>query len=184
MEFNEMENCMESGNKVLYQKLQSALYKYGSYKKEDLGERMILVEELKGGYWKPRYLIDNAAETACEFMDSDYCLLTVTADDIAWETIDDLPEKVKERAGVLNAYFPTIIRGYHDGVAEVKWQINPDGRYYMDSDGYGMTDDEEETLYGYIDRKGKPLGKFRRIMEFSELETMKQEAYAKLEDRP
>ena len=174
----------EIGNASLYQKLQSTLYKYGAYKKENLGEGMILVEELKGGYWKSRYLIDNESETACEFMDSDYCLLTVTADDIAWETIENFPAQLKERAKALNAYFPTIIRGYHDGVAEVKWQINPDGRYYMDSDGYGMTDDEEETLYGYIDRKGKPLGKFRRIMEFSELETMKQEAYAKLEDRP
>ena len=170
---------IKSGNKVLYQKLQSALYKYGSYKKEDLGERMILVEELKGGYWKPRYLIDNAAETACEFMDSDYCLLTVTADDIAWETIDDLPEKVKERAGVLNAYFPTIIRGYHDGVAEVKWQINPDGRYYMDSDGYGETDDKEVALYSYIDRKGKPLIKFRMVKDSSELKEMILEAINK-----
>ena len=111
----------EIDNTSLYQKLQSARYKFGDYKKENLGEGMIIVEELKGGYWKPRYLIDNEAETACEFMDSDYCLLTVTADDIAWETIETLPAQLKERARVLNAYFPTIIRGYHDGVAEVQW---------------------------------------------------------------
>ena len=163
----------------LYRKLQSALYKYGVYKKEELGEGMILVEELKESYWKPCYLIDNEAETACEFMDSDYCLLTVTADDIAWGTIDDLPEKVKERARALNAYFPTIIRGYHDGVAEVKWQINPDGRYYMDSDGYGETDDKEVALYSYIDRKGKPLIKFRMVKDSSELKEMKMEAINK-----
>lgn len=163
----------------LYRKLQSALYKYGVYKKEELGEGMILVEELKESYWKPRYLIDNEAETACEFMDSDYCLLTVTSDDIAWGTIDDLPEKVKERARVLNAYFPTIIRGYHDGVAEVKWQINPDGRYYMDSDGYGETDGKEVALYSYIDRKGKPLIKFRMVKDSSELKEMKMEAINK-----
>ena len=46
----------------------------------------------------------------------------------------------------------------------------------MDSDGYGMTDDEEETLYGFIDRKGKPLVKFRRVKDFSELDVMEQEA--------
>ena len=164
----------------LYRKLQSALYKYGAYKKEELGEGMILVEELKESYWKPRYLIDNAAETACEFMDSDYCLLTITANDIAWETIDDLPEKMKERARALNAYFPTIIRGYHDNVAEVKWQINPDGRYYMDSDGYGETDDKEVALFSYIDRKGKPLVKFRRVKDFSELDVMEQKAIENL----
>ena len=110
----------EIDNPSLYQKLLSALYKFGDYKKIKLGEGMILVEELKGGYWKPRYLIDNESETACEFMDSDYCLLAVTADDIAWETIENLPAQLKERARTLNAYFPTIISGYHDGVAEVK----------------------------------------------------------------
>ena len=169
----------EIDNASLYQKLQSALYKYGAYKKENLGEGMILVEELKGGYWKPRYLIDNEAETACEFMNSDYCLLTVTADDIAWETIETLPAQLKERARVLNAYFPTIIRGYHDGVAEVKWQINPDGRYYMDSDGYGETDDKEVALFSYLDRKGKPLVKFRMVKDSSELKEMKKEAINK-----
>ena len=76
----------EIDNTSLYRKLLSARYKFGDYKKENLGEGMNLVEELKGGYWKPRYLIDNEAETACEFMDSDYCLLTVTTDNIAWET--------------------------------------------------------------------------------------------------
>lgn len=39
-------------------------------------------------------------------------------------------------------------------------QINPDGRYFADEDGYGMTDDEEITLVGYIDRRGKAVGKF------------------------
>ena len=169
----------EIGNASLYQKLLSARYKFGDYNKIKLGEGMILVEELMGSYWKPRYLIDIETETACEFMDSDYCLLTVTADNIAWETIDELPEKVKERVRALNAYFPTIIRGYHDDVAEVKWQINPDGRYYMDSDGYGETDDKEVALYSYIDRKGKPLIKFRMVKDSSELKEMKMEAINK-----
>ena len=34
----------EIGNASLYQKLQSTLYKYGAYKKENLGEGMILVD--------------------------------------------------------------------------------------------------------------------------------------------
>lgn len=86
-----------------YHKLQSALFKYGTYKKEELGEGMILVSELKGSYWTPRYLTDNETGMAYEFMDSDYCLLTVTADDIIGETIDDIPEEQKERARALNA---------------------------------------------------------------------------------
>jgi len=42
----------------------------------------------------------------------------------------------------------------------VRWQINPDGRYYMDDDGFGMTDDEEITLLGKIDRTGKVVVPF------------------------
>lgn len=45
-------------------------------------------------------------------------------------------------------------------MAEVRWQLNPDGMYYRDEDGFGMTDDEEINLYGAIDRKGKVVKKF------------------------
>ena len=55
----------------LYRELLSTRYKYGAYKKENLGEGMILVDELKGGYWKPRDMIDNQAQTACVINDSD-----------------------------------------------------------------------------------------------------------------
>ena len=51
-------------------------------------------------------------------------------------------------------------RQYKNGVAEVEWQLNPDGMYYRDDDGFGMTDDEEINLYGAIDRKGKVVKKF------------------------
>lgn len=176
MEFNDMENCMESGNKALYQKLLSSDYKKRPYQKEDLGEGMSLVHELRGGYWKPRYLMDNETGMAYEFMDERSTLVTFTTDDIAWETIERLSTDIQDQARRLSGYYPTIISKYQNGVAEVRWQINPDGRYYMDSDGYGMTDDEEETLYGYIDRKGKPLVKFRRVKDFSELDVIEQKA--------
>ena len=31
----------------------------------------------------------------------------------------------------------------------------------MDDDGFGMTDDEEVEIYGYINKGGKVVGKFR-----------------------
>ena len=45
-------------------------------------------------------------------------------------------------------------------MAEVEWQLNPDGMYYRDEDGFGMTDDEEIKFYGAIDRNGKVVKKF------------------------
>ena len=176
MEFNNMENCTELGNKALYQKLLSSDYEERPYQKEDLGEGMSLVLELRDSYWKPRYLMDNETGMAYEFMDGRNTLVTFTTEDIAWETIERLSKDIQDQARRLNGYYPTIICKYQNGVAEVRWQINPDGRYYMDSDGYGMTDDEEETLYGFVDRKGKPLVKFRRVKNFSELDVMEQEA--------
>ena len=45
-------------------------------------------------------------------------------------------------------------------MAEVRWEINPDGRFYCDEDGFGMTNDKEINLYGVIDRKGKVVKNF------------------------
>lgn len=45
--------------------------------------------------------------------------------------------------------------------AAVEWTVRPDGSYYADSDGFGMTDDKEITLHGFINTKGRPIGKFR-----------------------
>lgn len=45
--------------------------------------------------------------------------------------------------------------------AAVEWTVCPDGSYYADSDGFGMTDDEEITLHGFINTKGRPIGQFR-----------------------
>lgn len=41
------------------------------------------------------------------------------------------------------------------------WQVQPDGYYWADEDGYGMTPDEEVTLYADIDETGHFTGPFR-----------------------
>lgn len=97
-------------------------------------------------------------------------------DGIDWESLDGLPQYAIDRAKEQNAIFPIFMHNYKDGVAEVSWQLNPEGRYYMDEDGYGMTDDEEITIYGFIDRRGRPLVKFRYIYDISELDEMEKEA--------
>lgn len=45
--------------------------------------------------------------------------------------------------------------------AAVEWTVCPDGSYNADSDGFGMTDDKEITLHGFINTKGRPIGQFR-----------------------
>lgn len=143
-----------------YKRLCAPQYKDYPYEQRNLGEGMTLVNQVIGEYWKPRYLMDNEAKCAYEFMSSSETLQCVTDDDIDWYSIKDLPQDALDRAQRHSFHFPGYISEYKDGVAEVRWQLNPDGMYYRDEDGFGMTDDEEINLYGTIDRKGKVVKRF------------------------
>ena len=80
----------------------------------------------------------------------------------------------------MSALFPTFVSCFQNGVAKVSWQLNPDGRYYRDDDGYGMTDDEETTVYGFIDTEMNVLVKFQYIGDDGErLKEMRHEAERK-----
>lgn len=60
----------------------------------------------------------------------------------------------------------------------------------MDEDGFGMTDDKEVEMYGYINEEGKMAGKFRlpcdkdnnvdyrKLAEKKDLSNRKQNDYA------
>ena len=126
----------------------------------DLGEDMELVIQVIGRYWKPRYLMDKEARCAYEFMSIDEVLQIVTDEDIDWDSLKGLPQDAFDRAKAHSFHFPGHVYQYKNGVAEVEWQLNPDGMYYRDEDGFGMTDDEEINLYGAIDRKGMVVRKF------------------------
>lgn len=166
--------------KAYYAQLTSPEYqKY--FRIEDVGEGMSLAEEVIMQYWKPRYLMDNNTKCAYEFLNVNEKFRTVTTDDIDWDSLKGLPEEAIQRAREFDAHYPTRVRKFENGVAQVSWQLNPDGMYFMDEDGYGMTDDDEVEIYGFIDRKGRVLVKFRHINEdWNQLKAMKQEAENKV----
>ena len=165
-----------STEEKLYEVLQSDTYKSDLYKNEDLGEGTAVLYQNIWGWYKPRFVLNHNNKTAFEFMDRNEYLVTVTNDDIDWASLKKLPEKAINRAECLSFQFPSFIRGFRNGVARVDWQLNPDGRYYMDDDGFGMTDDEEIEIYGFIDTQGHVLVKFKAIKDRKELETMRKEA--------
>lgn len=161
----------------LYNTLLDEKYSKYPYEKSDLKEGMVLVNEVMYQYWKPRYLVDNNTKQAYMFLDGRETLCTITKDDIDFESLRCISRGGGARAYCLDAQYPTQIRNYENGVAEVAWQVTPDGRYFMDEDGFGMTNDEEETLYGFIDHEGKAVGKFRFINDdWNKLRQMRQEA--------
>ena len=59
-------------------------------------------------------------------------------------------------------------------MAEVSWQLNPDGRYYMDEDGYGMKNEKEITIFGFIDRNAEMVVKFRNVKNYHEIDVMRR----------
>lgn len=147
----------------LYKKLINEVSNSSSWEINDLNEDMAIVNQVIMSYWKPRYLLDHRNQYAYEFMNSNEILCTVTQDDIDWDSMQGVSEDCKFRARALDFHYPSFIYKFINGVAEVRWQLKPDGRYFMDEDGYGMSDDEEVDIYGFIDRKGKVVIKFRYI---------------------
>jgi hypothetical protein len=145
---------------ALYQRLTTEGFPGHRIKFDDLGDDMQVLDDAIGDYWKHRFLLDHRAKRAYEFMNHFCILQTVTADDIEWDKMKKLPEDALDRAHRLSATYPTIIRGFRDNVGLVEWQLNPDGYYFMDEDGFGMTNDKEIPLYGCIDRAGRVLVKF------------------------
>lgn len=169
------------GARELYKKLNTEMYKSRPWQTEDKGEDMSVVSEVIMQYWKPRFLMDRRTECAYEFMDRSETLCTVTQEDIDWESLKTVPEESIARARILDFHYPSFIRKFENGVAEVSWQLNPDGRYFMDDDGYGMTNDYEVEIYGFIDRKGKVVVKFKNINEnWNMLKAMRKEAEARV----
>ena len=167
----------KSFDEKLYMVLSSMYFTRNGYRVSELGEGMSIIEQVIWGWWKQRYLIDNKRYRAYEIMDGNLDFVNFTTDDVDWDSIKQLPEKAKIRAQEMSAQFPTIIKGFRKGVAEVSWQLNPDGRYYMDEDGFGMTADEEITIYGFIDQNAKVVVKFRNLNEsYRELDKMRKEA--------
>ena len=104
--------------------------------------------------------MDSMGQTAVEFMGRDQRLCTVSLSDVDWMSLDDAPKQALAVARQCSFRFPSDIGRFVDNVACVKWQLNPDGRFYMDDDGFGMTSDEEYDIYGDIDRSGKVVRKF------------------------
>lgn len=57
--------------------------------------------------------------------------------------------------------FRTEFSKYDDERYIMLWQVQPEGRYWADSDGFGWEPDAEILLYAFIDKNGNFMGPFR-----------------------
>ena len=162
----------ETAEQKLYKVLSSSEDSGRALKHCELGENMEVINMFFIDRWKPQYLLNHKTMCAYEFMNENAHLVCVEDSDIAWESLDNISEEHLYRIKTRNALFPTSIYGFVNGTAKVKWQINPDGRYWMDSDGYGMTPEIEYNLYGYIDTSCKVIVPFQAIKDSERLNEM------------
>lgn len=84
--------------------------------------------------------------------------------------IIDFPGIVREKEWVeyleSEEYIKPVVRfrtsfETHENGYLMLWQIQPDGRYWEDEDGFGGTSDLEITLYTFLDNKGSFMQPFR-----------------------
>lgn len=173
----------ETFDEKMYIILNSEKYRNEPYCTDNLGEGMAVVKRVILYWWKPRFVLNHNTKTAFEFMTPNECLNTVTEDDIDWTSLKGLPKEALERAHNLDFHFPSFIRGFTNGVSKVSWQLNPDGQYYVDDDGFGMTSDKKIEIYGFIDTEGYVVEKFRLVKNDDELDEMRASAERKVSER-
>lgn len=145
-------------SKELYNTLLADFKTERNYYFSDLGEGMMQGRERDS---RRIYLINKSEEEAWELVGPTGCFehWNVVAVEIC--AAFDLPTRAQRNAisTMVNYYFG--VNTYKDGVAYVQWTLQPDGRYYADSDGFGMTDDDEVNVYAFIDKKAHILVPFQ-----------------------
>lgn len=57
--------------------------------------------------------------------------------------------------------FYTYFEQMENNTILMVWEIQPDGRYWEDEDGFGAESDAEILLYTYLDEKGNFTAPFR-----------------------
>lgn len=164
--------------KDLYIELQKTEYNQRPYSRmKDWGEGMEIVEEVISDYWRERFLINHKAKEAYELMNQGLTLTFLTKDDIDWDGVETLENN--QNAFIFSAYYQRFaVEQFKNGVALVKWTLYPDGQYFMDEDGFGMEDNEESALYGFIDTKAHVVIPFQ-AKNWKELEMLRPEAEKK-----
>lgn len=105
------------------------------------------------------FLLNTALKKMYPILDASGKVLAFNKGDIDWESVRALENHGNAERLVANYYFG--IGAYHDGVAQVTWMLYPDGRYFADSDGFGMQDNDETCISAYIDTECRVLVKFR-----------------------
>lgn len=141
--------------KLLYQRLQPMMKdgeSHGVYT-HSLKEGMQFVSVYSRGEGRDvHYLVNKKEKSAWMFNNSEGYVTGWSLCDVEQGFVPMLPFEAKKNLLWLRSEYRTFVDGdYSDGVIPVEWTLQPDGRYYCDSSGFGSTNDDEITFWGFID---------------------------------
>lgn len=148
----------------LYDTAKTLTTHYG-YRLKSLGEGMSVICLLSCDYLHPRIILDDNRRRAYEFVDEHERLKKVRPCDIDMVSLGGLPGECLKRVRERDFGYCSLVFNYEDGLALVRWQLNPDGRYWADEDGFGMTADKEVNIYGVIDAECNVVVPFKLLDE-------------------
>ncbi len=120
------------------------------------------------------FLVNNNTKEAWELIAANSRFSLWDASAVVIAAAVALPYKARRNAMELRAPYYFGINEFKDGVAYVSWTLQPDGRYYADEDGFGMEDDDEITLYAYIDSSANILIPFQPMNDNLKVRYRKQ----------
>lgn len=144
--------------KTLYAKLASDFEAEERYGFDDRGEGMLQATEFSTGR---RFLLNTELKKAWELVTADGHFAHWNASDVELGVALDMPSSARRK--IFNVRVPHYfgMEYYEHGVALAVWTVQPDGIFYGDEDGFGVTSDQEITLYAYVDREGQMLVPFQ-----------------------
>lgn len=145
-------------SKQLYKELSKDFETEKYYTFAKRGEGMLQTRENNG---KRIFLVNTEKKEAWELVGETGAFSLWNASAVELSSVFGLTELAQRNAMSVKVPYYFGIEDYENGITLVMWTLQPDGRYYADSDGYGMTNDEEINLYAYIDKEGYILVPFQ-----------------------
>lgn len=133
---------------MLFEKKKYQIYKKGNgmeLYKYDLSRKLTLVNTISG--------------ESFELIDEEGNLTHFSKDDIDIYRVIKLENT--ENARMLRALYNFHVDDYLNGVCLLSWTLYPDGRFFEDEDGFGGENNNETTVYAFMDTHGKVVIPFR-----------------------
>lgn len=103
-----------------------------------------------------QFLVNKVEHTAIEIADIYGCVKCFTSQDVLEAESSESSEEIRLYSSGGN---DVKIGDFRDGVASFQYIIQEAGYMPFDEDGYGFEEWSEESLFGFIDKNGKIVGK-------------------------